>query len=117
MEIASLTALLGFCHADGASTQSAMILQFLSRIIELFSEAVELLREIAGFLRQNHQSEPVTPELLRDAKYAAERIGVVDRTLRRLTRKGMLPIHSYVNRRRRFRENDIERCRRFYRGE
>jgi hypothetical protein len=55
-------------------------------------------------------------DTLHDAKYAAERISVGDKTLSRLTRKGLLPIHSYVNRKRLFLASDIERCRRYYRG-
>lgn len=54
---------------------------------------------------------------LHDAKYAAERIGVVVKTIGRLTKKGMLPVDSYLNAKRMFRESHIERCRRYYRGE
>lgn len=63
--------------------------------------------------------EPSTPEPdpLYDASYAADRIGVVDRTLYRLTGKGMLPIGSYGDKGTRlFRHSDIERCRRYYLG-
>ena len=69
-------------------------------------------------IRQLHDMPDDTkPDPLHDAKFAAERIGVVDRTLRRLTKKGMLPVHSHINGKRWFRESDIERCRRYYRGE
>ena len=57
------------------------------------------------------------PELLYDAKSAAARIGVGERTIYRLTQRGLLPVHSYVLGMRQFRHSDIERCRRFYRGE
>ncbi|MDX3916141.1 MULTISPECIES: hypothetical protein [Olivibacter] len=56
-------------------------------------------------------------DTLHDARYAAERIGVSEKTISRLTGQGMLPIHSYVNRKRQFRKSDIDRCRRYYRGE
>ncbi|GGG94017.1 hypothetical protein GCM10007415_31320 [Parapedobacter pyrenivorans] len=57
------------------------------------------------------------PDPLYDASYAADRIGVVDRTLYRLTGKGKLPIDSYGDKGTRlFRHSDIERCRRYYLG-
>jgi len=43
---------------------------------------------------------------------AADRIGVVDKTISRLTKKGILPVACCINRKRQFRESDIERCRR-----
>lgn len=58
----------------------------------------------------------VEEELYRDAKYAEDRIGVSERTVMRLTAKGILPIALYVNRKRQFRDSDVERCRRYYRG-
>ncbi|MFC6101486.1 helix-turn-helix transcriptional regulator [Olivibacter domesticus] len=56
-------------------------------------------------------------DTLHSARYAAERIGISDKTVYRLTKSGMLPVHSYCNRERRFLLSDIERCRRYYRGE
>lgn len=56
-------------------------------------------------------------DTLHDAKYAADRIGVSDKTIFRLTAQGMLPVASYVNRKRQFRKSDIESCRRYYRGD
>lgn len=68
-------------------------------------------------LGSSNTQEPVMDDTLHDARYAAERIGVSEKTISRLTGQGMLPIHSYVNRRRQFRKSDIDRCRRYYRGE
>jgi len=67
--------------------------------------------------KQQQTLSPPEEETLHDAKYAADRIGVSDKTVTRLTVQGRLPIDSYVNRKRQFRKSDIERCRRYYRGE
>lgn len=67
--------------------------------------------------KQQQILQPPEEDTLHDAKYAADRIGVSDKTITRLTMQGRLPIDSYVNRKRQFRKSDIERCRRYYRGE
>ena len=89
------------------------MLTLIVQLVELLKEAVSLLRHILMVLN----AETEKPDPLHDAKYAADRIGVVDRTLRRLTQKGELPVDSYVNGKRQFRASSIERCRRLYRGE
>ena len=104
-----------------------ILVRLAGRIVRLlvalvdFSERFPLDRlamvlELAVHRLEEQPTESV-PDPLRDAKYAAGRIGVADKTLGRLTKKGLLPVHSYVNRKRLFRESDIERCRRLYRGE
>lgn len=78
------------------------------------------LPEVIALIHRNFPAdgfEKPDSDPLHDAKYAAGRIGVVDRTLRRLTHKGLLPVHTHFNGKRWFRESDIERCRRYYRGE
>ncbi|MBK1442588.1 hypothetical protein JHJ32_21490 [Parapedobacter sp. ISTM3] len=116
----------------GGTHLSMHMITSITQLITLLREAVNLLREIVAALHKllavllliarqgvdNPQlAEIAKPDTLHDAKYAAERIGVVDKTLSRLIKKGLLPIHSYVNRKRQFLESDIERCRRFYRDE
>jgi len=89
------------------------MLTLIVQLVELLKEAVSLLRRILAAL----SAETEQPEPLHDPVYAADRIGVVDRTLYRLTKKGMLPVHTYKDGVRQFRQSDIERCRKYYRGE
>lgn len=85
--------------------------RLITALLEWSDLSIAELKEKA-----NGPRDTVPEDTLHDAKYAAERIGVGDKTLSRLTRKGLLPIHSYVNRKRLFLASDIERCRRYYRG-
>lgn len=103
------------------------ILEKLTQIEYVLGQMVRLLAKVVEPPADPPADAPVKlpepasderePERLYDAKYAAERIGVVDRTIYRLTEIGMLPVDSYKKGIRQFRHSDIERCRRYYRGE
>jgi hypothetical protein len=84
-----------------------------------FEKLLAVLEAKQSFICSCNSKQQQIPEedTLHDAKYAADRIGVSDKTITRLTVQGRLPIDSYVNRKRQFRKSDIERCRRYYRGE
>ncbi|MGK6351577.1 helix-turn-helix domain-containing protein [Parapedobacter sp. DT-150] len=90
---------------------------FIHTLTDYLSEIITLLRQCVEMLHAIQREQAENPDPLHDAKYAANRIGVVDRTLYRLIKKGILPVDSYENGRRLFRESDIERCRRYYHGE
>ena len=115
--IQQLTAInekLGYLHTFLRSTA----LQFQQRQLEKLLAILEkhaLTCACNG--KQQQTRSPPEEDTLHDAKYAADRIGVSDKTITRLTMQGRLPIHSCVNRKRQFRKSDIERCRRYYRGE
>lgn len=106
----------------------------MNRIINLISALlntiIDILKKILEQLIRMEQGgnsgvvalqEPTPntpkPDRLYGAKYAADRIGVGERTIYRLTQRGLLPVDSYALGMRQFRHNDIERCRRYYRGE
>ncbi|GAA4777962.1 hypothetical protein GCM10023231_00500 [Olivibacter ginsenosidimutans] len=71
----------------------------------------------ASLLAQEGMPKTLSDEVLYNAKYAADRIGVSDKTIGRLTQRGDLPVVAVKRRKRQFRLSDIERCRRYYRGE
>ena len=106
----------------------------MNRIIDLISAMlntiIDILKQILEQLTRMDQGaingvvglqEPTPqasePDRLYGAKYAADRTGVGERTIYRLTQRGMLPVDSYALGMRQFRHSDIERCRRYYRGE
>lgn len=105
----------------------------IQQLVELFKETVSLLRQILSVLRALlhialllarkgqsagiHPPETLAEDPLHDAVYAADRIGVSDKTLGRQIKKGLLTVADRKNRKRLFRKSDIEKCRRFYRGE
>lgn len=106
-----------------------LISALLNTIIDILERILEQLVLIANGVNRGAYSpasielpeppsqEPDPADRLHGAKYAANRIGVVDRTLYRLTERGMLPVHSYTLGMRQFLHSDIERCRRYYLGE
>ncbi len=100
-----------------------LISALLNTIIDILKKILEqLIRMEQGgnsgvaVLQEPGQQRP-DPDRLYSAKYAADRIGVGERTIYRLTQRGMLPVDSYALGMRQFRHSDIERCRRYYRGE
>lgn len=118
---------------DLISALSNAVIDLLRKILEKLTQIEyalgQMVRLLAKVVEQPAASltdapaklpEPAPDEQeldqLYDAKYAAERIGVVERTVYRLTEKGMLPVHAYHRGQRRFLHSDIERCRREYRG-
>lgn len=100
-----------------------LISALLNTIIDILKKILEqLIRMEQGgnsgvVALQEHTPNTPKPDRLYGAKYAADRIGVGERTIYRLTQRGMLPVHSYTLGMRQFRHSDIERCRRYYRGE
>lgn len=95
----------------------------LNTIIDILKKILELLTRMEqganGGVADLQEPAPQAPDPdgLYGAKYAANRIGVGERTVYRLTQRGMLPVDSYTLGMRQFRHSDIERCRRYYRGE
>ncbi|WP_262249996.1 helix-turn-helix transcriptional regulator [Parapedobacter soli] len=100
-----------------------LISAMLNNIIDILKQILELLTRMEqGATSGDAAAEEPTPQKQDDdrlysAKYAAERIGVGERTIYRLTKRGLLPVDSYTLGMRLFRHSDIERCRRFYLGE
>lgn len=92
----------------------------LALIVTLITEDLRpLIQEIRYYLkvrRDSLEASIVVEEEYHDAKEAEGIIGVSERTLKRLTDKGQLPVSHYVNRKRMFKKSDVERCRRYYRG-
>lgn len=102
-----------FTHLDNFLTSTFIELQQ-----KQLEQLLSVLDKHAITCSCNSKQQQIPEEdTLHDAKYAADRIGVSDKTITRLTVQGRLPIDSYVNRKRQFRKSDIERCRRYYRGE
>lgn len=81
-------------------------------------QAVALLGQIYRMLVEwkGEHTIPEPPDPLRDRAYAMGRIGISEKTVYRLTREGKLPIAEVINRRKFYRESDIEACRQYYRG-
>jgi|GEM_PF-887375 len=81
-------------------------------------QAVALLGQIYRMLLESktENAAPEPPDPLHDRAYAMDRIGISEKTVYRLTREGKLPVADVINRRKFYRESDIEACRRYYRG-
>lgn len=100
-----------------------LISAMLNTIIDILKQILELLTRMEQGAASGNaaagQPAPQKPDgdRLYSAKYAADRIGVGERTIYRLTERGLLPVDSYELGMRLFRHSDIERCRRFYLGE
>jgi len=92
-----------------------LLYEFIKEDLRPFiQEAHTYVREKREHIRRESLPKSDDQGRLFDAKYAEARIGVGDKTISRLSRKGELPVICYVNRKRQFRESDIERCRRLY---
>lgn len=78
-----------------------------------------LIREIREYLKARRESLEASVDVeeeYHDAEEAEGIIGVSERTLKRMTKSGLLPISHYANRKRMFKKSDVEHCRRYYRG-
>jgi|GEM_PF-3460894 len=84
---------------------------------EMIAELIAIKVALVQGIEERPAQEPIPEDPLRDAQYAANRIGVSDKTVCRLTQRNMLPIICVINRKKQFRNSDIERCRGYYRGE
>jgi len=103
------------------------IVNLISVLLNTIIDILKQIHELLTRMEQGGTSEDATPQesiaqpqesdRLYSAKYAADRIGVGERTIYRLTARGLLPVQTYTLGTRRFRHSDIERCRRYYRGE
>lgn len=96
---------------------SAMLNTIIDILRKIHEQLARMEHSTNGAVASPPAPQQPDPEPLHGAKYAADRIGVGERTIYRLTQRGMLPVHSYIRGTRQFRHSDIERCRRFYRGE
>ena|SRR5690606_67400 len=107
-----LSLLVSFILREDVQKLIALLVRYTESVTpEKWATAVDLAVRLLNNAEHTPQQDP-----LRDAKYAADRIGVVVKTIDRLVAKGILPVHSIINAKRMFRESDIERCRRYYRG-
>ena len=88
--------------------------EFLWRII--YAEIGKMRTDVTRLLDAwGLQVKPPGP-ILRDNSYVMDRIGISERTVRRLIQKGELNIHKTVNKMNYYLDEDVESLRRRYRG-